>query len=96
MADFDIKDVSLVLNYDMAKSIEDYTHRIGRTGRAGKHGKAITFLTKEDAAVFYDLKQCLLESPSSVCPPELANHPEAQQKPGVFTKKRRDDTIYKS
>lgn len=29
----DIKDVSLVLNYDMAKSIEDYTHRIGRTGR---------------------------------------------------------------
>ncbi|VDK57884.1 unnamed protein product [Cylicostephanus goldi] len=27
----DIKDVSLVLNYDMAKSIEDYTHRIGRT-----------------------------------------------------------------
>lgn len=28
----DIKDVSLVLNYDMAKSVEDYTHRIGRTG----------------------------------------------------------------
>lgn len=28
----DIKDVSLVLNYDMAKNIEDYTHRIGRTG----------------------------------------------------------------
>ncbi|ROT67102.1 putative ATP-dependent RNA helicase DDX23, partial [Penaeus vannamei] len=36
----DIKDVSLVINYDMAKNIEDYTHRIGRTGRAGKHGKA--------------------------------------------------------
>merc|ERR1712071_599667 len=33
----DIKDVSLVINYDMAKTIEDYTHRIGRTGRAGKH-----------------------------------------------------------
>lgn len=28
----DVKDVSLVINYDMAKSIEDYTHRIGRTG----------------------------------------------------------------
>ena len=42
----DIKDVSLVLNYDMAKTIEDYTHRIGRTGRAGKSGKAITFLTQ--------------------------------------------------
>ena len=42
----DIKDVSLVINYDMAKSIEAYTHRIGRTGRAGKSGKAITFLTQ--------------------------------------------------
>ena len=42
----DIKDVSLVINYDMAKSIESYTHRIGRTGRAGKSGKAITFLTQ--------------------------------------------------
>ena len=52
-----LRDVSLVLNYDMAKNIEDYTHRIGRTGRAGKAGIAITFLTKEDSAVFYDLKQ---------------------------------------
>lgn len=93
----DIKDVSLVLNYDMAKSIEDYTHRIGRTGRAGKHGKAITFLTPEDKDVFYDLKQCLLESPISTCPPELANHPEAQQKPGTFVpKKRQDETLYRN
>lgn len=51
------RDVSMVINYDMAKSIEDYTHRIGRTGRAGKTGIAVTFLTKDDAAVFYDLKQ---------------------------------------
>lgn len=91
----DIKDVSLVLNYDMAKSIEDYTHRIGRTGRAGKHGVAITFLTKEDAPLFYDLKQILVNSPVSTCPPELANHPEAQHKPGtVVTKKRREEKIF--
>uniref|UniRef100_A0A915Q207 Probable ATP-dependent RNA helicase DDX23 n=1 Tax=Setaria digitata TaxID=48799 RepID=A0A915Q207_9BILA len=93
----DIKDVSLVLNYDMAKSIEDYTHRIGRTGRAGKHGKAITFLTPEDKDVFYDLKQCLLESPVSTCPPELANHPEAQHKPGTFVvKKRQEETLFRN
>eukprot|EP00126_Sphaerothecum_destruens_P008810 Sdes_comp20349_c0_seq1m14120 len=36
----DIKNVSHVINYDMAKNIEDYTHRIGRTGRAGKRGVA--------------------------------------------------------
>ena len=51
------RDVSMVINYDMAKNIEDYTHRIGRTGRAGKTGIAVSFLTKDDAAVFYDLKQ---------------------------------------
>ena len=51
------RDVSMVINYDMAKNIQDYTHRIGRTGRAGKTGIAVSFLTKDDAGVFYDLKQ---------------------------------------
>ncbi|KAG9327982.1 hypothetical protein JZ751_017018 [Albula glossodonta] len=91
----DIQDVSMVLNYDMAKNIEDYIHRIGRTGRAGKSGVALTFLTKEDSSVFYDLKQAILESPVSTCPPELANHPDAQHKPGtILTKKRREETIF--
>lgn len=73
----------------------DYIHRIGRTGRAGKSGVAITFLTKEDSTVFYDLKQAILESPVSSCPPELANHPDAQHKPGtILTKKRREETIF--
>lgn len=91
----DIKDVSLVINYDMAKSIEDYTHRIGRTGRAGKTGVAISFVTKDDSSLFYDLKQCVTASPVSVCPPELTNHPEAQHKPGtVVTKKRREEKIF--
>ena len=79
----------------MAKNIEDYTHRIGRTGRAGKTGMAISFLTKDDTAVFYDLKQLLLESPVSVCPPELLNHSDAQHKPGtVVQKKRKDEMIF--
>lgn len=91
----DIKDVSMVINYDMAKTIEDYTHRIGRTGRAGKTGKAVSFVTKEDSALFYDLKQVLLASSVSTCPPELMNHPEAQHKPGtVVTKKRREEMIF--
>ena len=46
-----------MINYDMAKTIDDYTHRIGRTGRAGKSGVAVTFLTKDDSALFYGLKQ---------------------------------------
>ncbi|KAL7671547.1 hypothetical protein ACOME3_006441 [Neoechinorhynchus agilis] len=91
----DIKDVSHVINYDMAKTIEDYTHRIGRTGRAGKSGRAISLVTQEDSAVFFDLKELINESPVSTCPQELANHPDAQHKPGtVVTKKRKDETIF--
>lgn len=84
----DIKDVGMVINYDMTKTIEAYTHRIGRTGRAGKKGEAITFLTKEDSPIFYELKQVLSASPLSVIPPEFANHPDALNKPGTITQKK--------
>lgn len=44
----DVKDVSHVINYDFPKVMEDYIHRIGRTGRAGAYGCAIAFVTFED------------------------------------------------
>lgn len=44
----DISDVSHVFNYDMPADAEDYVHRIGRTGRAGKKGIAITLLTPRE------------------------------------------------
>nr|CAD1832663.1 unnamed protein product [Ananas comosus var. bracteatus] len=69
----DIPDVAHVINYEMPNSIDMYTHRIGRTGRAGKTGVATTFLTLHDTEVFYDLKQMLVQSNSPV-PPELARH----------------------
>lgn len=40
----DIADVSHVINYDLPATYEDYVHRIGRTGRGGKKGKALTFI----------------------------------------------------
>lgn len=83
----DIKDVSLVINYDMAKTIEMYTHRIGRTGRAGKSGKAITFITTDHSHLFYELKEMLISSPISSCPQELANHPESSNKPGTVSQR---------
>ncbi|MEK7139438.1 MAG: DEAD/DEAH box helicase [Patescibacteria group bacterium] len=43
----DVKDISLVLNYDLPDNPSDYVHRIGRTGRAGESGHAITFATPE-------------------------------------------------
>lgn len=77
----DVPDVSLVVNFNMAGSIESYTHRIGRTGRAGKSGVAITFLGSEDADVLYDLKQMIMKSAISKVPEELRRHEAAQQKP---------------
>jgi len=44
----DIEGVTHVFNYDIPEKPEDYVHRIGRTARAGKTGKAITFVTKEE------------------------------------------------
>ncbi|KAL1894424.1 mRNA splicing protein prp28 [Sporothrix stenoceras] len=77
----DVADVSLVINFNMATSIEQYTHRIGRTGRAGKSGIAITFLGSEDNDVLYDLKQMISKSSISKVPEELRRNEAAQQKP---------------
>lgn len=76
----DVPDVSLVINFNMATNIESYTHRIGRTGRAGKQGVAITFLGGEDSDVMYDLKQMISKSSLSRVPEELRKHEAAQQK----------------
>jgi len=44
----DVPNISHVINYDLPYEPEDYIHRIGRTGRAGAEGEALTFLTPED------------------------------------------------
>uniref|UniRef100_A0A1I7UXY7 Probable ATP-dependent RNA helicase DDX52 n=1 Tax=Caenorhabditis tropicalis TaxID=1561998 RepID=A0A1I7UXY7_9PELO len=44
----DLSDVSLVINYDLPTSIVSYIHRVGRTGRAGKNGHAVTYFTDTD------------------------------------------------
>ena len=44
----DIPDVSHVINYDIPENPEDYVHRIGRTARMGKSGRAVSFVTSED------------------------------------------------
>jgi len=87
----DVPDVGLVVNFQMAGTIEAYVHRIGRTGRAGKVGTAITFLTNDDADVMYDLKQEIMKSPVSKCPPELAKHEAAQSKMSAAMKRRAAD-----
>ncbi|KAF9091332.1 DEAD (Asp-Glu-Ala-Asp) box polypeptide 23 [Mortierella sp. AD031] len=87
----DVQNVSLVINFDMAKNIEDYTHRIGRTGRAGRSGVAVTFLSSYDTDVYYDLKQMLTKSSLSTVPAELRNHEAAMTKGGIGGRRRGND-----
>jgi len=48
----DIAELPVVLNYDLPRSTEDYTHRIGRTGRAGERGMAVSFVSAATEAHF--------------------------------------------
>ena len=45
----DVQSVSLVINFDMPTNFENYLHRIGRSGRFGRKGVAINFMTPNDA-----------------------------------------------
>lgn len=51
----DIKNIKVVINYDFPSGIEDYIHRIGRTGRAGEKGDSYTFFTHRDSGMASDL-----------------------------------------
>lgn len=65
----DFPDIQHVINFDMPSQIEDYVHRIGRTGRCGKTGVATTFINKDvDESVLLDLKHLLIEAKQRVPP----------------------------
>lgn len=69
----DIKDVKHVINYDMPQAIDDYVHRIGRTGRVGNKGKATSFFDPStDGGLAADLVKILAQS-ETVVPDFLAN-----------------------
>ena len=68
----DFQEIKHVINYDMPDDIEDYVHRIGRTGRYNKRGVATTFINKSiEESVLLDLKHLLIEANQKL-PPFLA------------------------
>ncbi len=66
----DVQQVSLVINYDLPTQPENYLHRIGRSGRFGRKGVAINFVTKEDERMLQDIQRfyntVIEELPSNV------------------------------
>lgn len=82
----DIDQLPIVVNYDLPMVPEDYVHRIGRTGRAGNQGEAISLVSHDESRLFRDIERLLKrEIPQSVVPgfePDPANRnraPEAQR-----------------
>jgi ATP-dependent RNA helicase RhlE len=55
----DVSSISHVINYDMPDTVDAYTHRIGRTGRAAKTGDAFTFTTREDGEMVRAIERVL-------------------------------------
>ncbi|KAH0461446.1 hypothetical protein IEQ34_009021 [Dendrobium chrysotoxum] len=81
----DIKDIRFVINYDFPTGVEDYVHRIGRTGRAGATGVAYTFFCDQDSKHASDLVK-VLEGADQQVPSELR---DMASRGGYGTKFRR-------
>jgi superfamily II DNA/RNA helicase len=66
----DINDIKCVINYDLPRDVDIYVHRIGRTGRAQKKGRSISFFTPDNVPLCNSLIQLLKKSKHTV-PPQL-------------------------
>jgi ATP-dependent RNA helicase DDX23/PRP28 len=87
----DVQGVTHVINYDLPTgptAIELYTHRIGRTGRAGAQGLATSFATADDSDIFYELGQFLAKSHNKTLADEFANHDATLYPPDPNSRKR--------
>ena len=62
----DVPNVTNVVNYDMPSAIDDYVHRIGRTGRAGKKGSALSFVNDRSRGLVRQLYELLQENNQEV------------------------------
>ncbi|MDR2517028.1 MAG: DEAD/DEAH box helicase [Spirochaetaceae bacterium] len=68
----DIESLAMVVNYDLPVEAENYVHRIGRTARAGKTGKAVTLVTDQDVYELPAIERYIGKSiPSEIAAPEL-------------------------
>lgn len=98
----DVEDIDMVINYDVPGDAEDYVHRIGRTARAGAHGKAVTLISRDDQYKFASIEKLLDKSVAkSPVPKNVGKTPEYQPKvrqqhshpgrhPGKYRQKRKE------
>ncbi len=75
----DVPDISHVINYDLPTEVENYVHRVGRTGRNGQTGRAHSFVQSDEHAHFRDIKRLAGNIPGDPVEPEsnAARGPDA-------------------
>jgi superfamily II DNA/RNA helicase len=73
----DVKDINLVINFDVPNDAEDYVHRVGRTARANTDGVALTFINEDDMYKFSLIEKLIERDVFKIpLPPELGPGPE--------------------
>ena len=73
----DIDDIAMVINYDVPHDAEDYVHRIGRTARADRDGRAITLVSEDDIYHFQQIEKFLEKEVEKIpLPADLGEAPE--------------------
>lgn len=73
----DIKEINLIINYDVPHDAEDYVHRVGRTARADATGVALTLISEKDMGKFQQIEQLIEREVIKLpLPEELGNGPE--------------------
>lgn len=76
----DIDDIEMVINYDVPREAEDYVHRIGRTARANRDGRAITFVSPEEIGKLKRIERLLeKEIPKEEIPAEFGEAPDIKK-----------------
>ncbi|MBN3307139.1 DDX59 helicase, partial [Amia calva] len=90
----DLVNVKLVVNFDMPSSMDEYVHQVGRAGRLGHRGTAITFLNNNNKRHFLDLEN-RVKPTGSLLPAQLLNSPHLheQKRRQNQRKKRGEETI---
>ncbi|WP_299046781.1 DEAD/DEAH box helicase [uncultured Actinomyces sp.] len=77
----DVDRIGLVVNFDVPREAEAYVHRIGRTGRAGRHGEAVTFLTPKEKSKLRQIERLTgtrLEEITLPSPADVSSHRATQ------------------
>jgi ATP-dependent RNA helicase RhlE len=84
----DVSGISHVINYDMPDTVDAYTHRIGRTGRAARTGEALSFVTRNESAFLWSIESVLGEKLETRTLEDFDYSVPAPQGDGTFLRSR--------